>query len=535
MIVEVDRPDPILTEVVARSLVSIAEEMAATLTNLAFSPNIKERWDCSSAIFDAEGEVIAQANRVPLHLGSMIGAVKALLSKYSGAIAPADMFLVNDPYNGGGTHLPDINVIAPVFIGVSVVGFVANIAHHADVGGMVPGSESALCTTIFQEGLRLPMVRIIQAGVLQDDIIGIVLLNSRTPDERMGDLQAQIAACRIGETRMRELFERYGPATRTCIRFSLQSTGIRFTAAIRSLQTGRYESEEWLDLAAGEPPARLCLRLTVADGRLHFDFRETAPQLTGSSRNVPRNAVLATVYAVTKSLLDPDVLPNAGYFGALDVVTRPGTVFDPLAPAAVGTRAITCGILGDLVVAALSQATPGHAMACSGPHHLVIFSGPHPRHGDVFVDYETVAGGAGARATANGLDGVRVHASGAANLPIEALENAYPLRVERYALRAGSGGNGIHTGGRGVIRDYRILTLGVTVSLSSERQVRPAAGIAEGGAGACGTFVLNPGTSEERTLPSAAVNLPLQPGDVLRIATPGGGGYGRSVDGRYDH
>src|SRR3954452_23434121 len=182
MRVQTHPPDPILTEVVARSLVLIAEEMAATLISLAFSPNVKQRWDCSSAIFDADGAVTAQANRVPLHLGSMIGAVEAILAKYSGAIAPADMFLVNDPYSGGGTHLPDINVIAPAFVGDSIVGFVANIAHHADVGGMVPGSESALCTTIFQEGLRLPMVRIVQAGVLQGDIVDIICLNSRTPD-----------------------------------------------------------------------------------------------------------------------------------------------------------------------------------------------------------------------------------------------------------------------------------------------------------------------------------------------------------------
>jgi N-methylhydantoinase B len=530
MTMQADRPDPILTEVIARSLVLIAEEMAATLISLAFSPNVKERWDCSSAIFDAEGAVVAQANRVPLHLGSMIGAVEAILVKYSGAIAPGDMFLVNDPYSGGGTHLPDINVIAPAFVGDSLVGFIANIAHHADVGGMVPGSESALCTTIFQEGLRLPMVRIVQAGVLQPDIIDIILLNSRTPDERMGDLHAQIAACRVGAKRMRELFERYGPSTQACIRYSLESTGTRFASALRSLQVGQYESEEWLDLAEGEPPARLHLRLGVTADRLRFDFSCTAPQLTGSSRNVPRKAVLATAYAVAKSMLDPDVPPNAGYFGAIDVVTKPGTIFDPVPPAAVGTRAITCGVLGDLAVAALSQAAPDRAMADSGPHHLVIFSGPDPVHGGLFVDYETVAGGAGARATSKGLDGVRVHASGAANLPVEALENAYPLRVERYALREGSGGAGCHSGGRGVIRDYRILTQGITVSLSSERQVRPAAGVAGGSAGACGAFVLNPGTPDEKPLPSAAIGLPLQPGDLLRVATPGGGGYGRPAN-----
>ncbi len=287
-----------------------------------------------------------------------------------------------------------------------------------------------------------------------------------------------------------------------------------------------------LDEGDAGAPARLALRLAVAGGGLRFDFSGSAPQLAGSSRNVPRKAVLATVYAVAKSLLDPGVPPNAGYFGAIEAITRPGTILDPVPPAAVGTRAITCGVLGDLIVGALSQALGGRAMAGSGPHHLVIFSGPDARGGGggggVFVDYETIAGGAGARAGRAGMDAVRVHASGAANLPVEALENAYPLRVERYALRAGSGGAGRFRGGHGVVRDWRVLADGVTVSLSSERQTRPAQGLEGGGSGACGAFVLNPGTPGERRLPAAAIGLPLARGDVLRVLTPGGGGYGRS-------
>src|ERR1700733_4828176 len=203
--------DPILTEVVARSLTLASEEMGATLIALAFSPNIKERCDCSSAIFDSAGNVIAQANRVPLHLGSMIGAVEALREKYPlERIQPGDMFLANDPYSGGGTHLPDINIIAPVFANGQIVAFVANIAHHADVGGMVAGSESTLCTNIFQEGVRLPMVRVARAGVIEEDIVDIIRLNSRTPDERLGDVQAQFAACRVGVERTAGLFVRYG-------------------------------------------------------------------------------------------------------------------------------------------------------------------------------------------------------------------------------------------------------------------------------------------------------------------------------------
>jgi N-methylhydantoinase B len=521
--------DPILTEVVARSLTLASEEMGATLIALAFSPNIKERWDCSSAIFDASGNVIAQANRVPLHLGSMIGAIEALLEKYPlERIQPGDMFLANDPYNGGGTHLPDINVIAPVFANRRLVAFVANIAHHADVGGMVSGSESTLCANIFQEGIRLPMVQIARDGVIIDDILDIIRLNSRTPDERQGDLQAQFAACRVGAERVSGLFARYGiAAVDACIDNFLKATGRRFGTAVQNLPRGSYESEAVLEQAGDDPDARLHLRLSVAEGRLRFDFSDCAPQLLATSRNVPRKAVLATVYAITKSMLDPDVPSNSGYFDAIEVVTRPGTLTDPVPPAAVGTRAITCGVLGDLIVAALSQAVTEGAMADSGPHHLVVFGGPDAKRKTFFVDYETIAGGAGARVRRPGLDSVRVHASGAANLPIEALENAYPLRIERYELRDGSGGKGRMKGGDGVVRDYRVLGDGIRVSLSSARQTNPAQGFAGGSEGLCGAFVLNPATDEERQLPSAAVDLPLRRGDLLRVLTPGGGGMGK--------
>lgn len=520
--------DPILTEVVARALTLAAEEMGATLISLAFSPNIKERWDCSSAIFDEAGNLVAQANRVPLHLGSMIGAVEALRDKYSAErIQPGDMFLANDPYSGGGTHLPDINVIAPVFADGRLVAFVANIAHHADVGGMVAGSESTLCTSIYQEGVRLPMVQVARAGVIEADIVDIIRLNSRTPDERLGDLQAQFAACRVGVERVGTVFTRNGPAmVATCIGHFLQATGLRFAASVQALPDGVYEAEEWLEPAGADPETRLHLRLSVTAGRLQFDLSGSAPQLLGSSRNVPRKAVLATVYAIAKSMLDPDVPSNSGYFDGIEVTTRPGTVTDPLPPAAVGTRAITCGVLGDLIVAALSQAVTVSSMADSGPHHLVIFAGPDPKRGDYFVDYETIAGGAGARRHQPGLDAVRVHASGAANLPIEALENAFPLRVERYALRAGSGGAGRMRGGAGVERDYRILGDGICVSLSSARQLRPAQGFDRGGAGSCGAFLLNPGTASEQQLPAAAVDLQVNRGDLIRVSTPGGGGFG---------
>lgn len=523
--------DPIQAEVVARFLLATAEEMGATLMRTAFSPNIKERADCSTAIFDRAGEVIALAQRVPIHLGSMVGAVAEILKRYpESEIQPGDMFLANDPYNGGGTHLPDINVIAPVFIGKRIAAYVANIAHHADVGGMVPGSEAAVCQSIYQEGLRIPPVRIMQAGKLNRDVFDIILLNSRTPDERVGDLNAQFAANTVGARSVVALFDRYGVReTEATIAAYLDFTEKRFRAAIRTLPAGRYEAEDYLDGNDDDSVARIKLALTVGRGKLHFDFAGSDAQLN-CARNIPYRALLATVYTVSKALLDPEVPANAGYYRTLIVSAPPGSVVGPVPPAAIGCRSISASVLGDVIAAALSQALPHQALSGSGPHHLYVLSGTDPRSGNYFVNYETLAGGMGARAKRDGVDGVRVHASGSSNLPVEALEHAYPFRVERYALWEGSGGTGRYRGGMGVVRDYRVLGDDIVVSLSSERQHVAAMGSHGGGPGALGSFVLNPGTPEERKLPSAAADVRLPRDSVLRISTPAGAGYGEPLE-----
>ena len=526
-----DTNDPIKAEVMARNLLATSEEMAATLMRTAFSPNIKERADCSTAIFDRHGEVTALAHRIPMHLGSMVGAVAEIRKRYQSAeIRPGDMFMANDPYNGGGTHLPDITVIAPVFVDQRIVAFVANIAHHADVGGMVPGSEAAVCTSIFQEGVRIPPVRIMLGGKINRDVLDLVLLNSRTPDERIGDLKAQFAANVVGIRGVESLFRRYGVdhAEQTIAAY-LDFTERRFAAAIRRLPAGTYHAEDRIDGDAADSFAAIRVKLTIGRGRLVFDFTGTDRQVR-SSRNIPTRAVLATIYTVAQSLLDPDVPANAGYYRTIEARGPAGTVVHPVAPAAVGCRSATCAVLGDVVAAALAQALPGKALAASGPHHLFILSGTDPRSGAYFVDYETLAGGMGARANRDGMDAVRVHASGASNLPIEALEHTYPLRIERYALRDDSAGSGKYRGGMGVLRDYRMLGDDIVVSLSSERQHAGAAGMAGGGAGATGEFIFNPGQPDERRLPSAAADVALPRGSVLRICTPAGGGYGAAAE-----
>jgi N-methylhydantoinase B len=357
-------------------------------------------------------------------------------------------------------------------------------------------------------------------------VFDMILLNSRTPDERVGDLQAQFAANTVGARSVLALFDRYGVReTEATIAAYLDFTEKRFRAAIERLPAGRYEAEDYLDGNDEDSVAKIKLALTIGRGKLGFDFAGSDAQL-GCARNIPYRALLATVYTVAKSLLDPEVPANAGYYRTLDVSAPPGSVVGPVPPAAIGCRSISASVLGDVIAAALSQALPDKALAGSGPHHLYVLSGTDPRNGKYFVNYETLAGGMGARARRDGVDGVRVHASGSSNLPVEALEHAYPFRVERYALWEDSGGRGRYRGGMGVLRDYRVLGDDIVVSLSSERQHVAAPGSQGGGRGVLGAFVLNPGTSGERKLPAAGADVKLPRDSVLRICTPSGGGYG---------
>ena len=525
--------DPITVEVVSRHVLAAAEEMGVVLMRTAFSPNIKERHDCSTAVFDAAGEVVAQAQHVPIHLGSMIGAIRSIRERFDDAdMLPGDMFVANDPYNGGGSHLPDLNVVAPVFHEGRIAAFVANIAHHADVGGMVPGSEAAVCESIFQEGLRLPPVRLVRDGVLSRDICDIIFLNSRTPEERKGDLNAQIAANRMGQRAIARLIERYGLAAyAAALDAYLDYSERRLRAAIDRLEPGTYRAEDVMS-GVGNEVVRVACAVTVAPGRLVFDFAGTDRQIP-SARNVPTQALAATVYTVMKALLDPDAPANGGAFRAVEIRAPAGCIVNPVPPAPVGARSISCGVIDGVIVSALSAAIPEKRMAPSGPHHLLLVAGTDPRTGRYFVNYETVAGALGARANRDGMDAVRTLSSGSANLPIEALEHAYPLRIEQYALRSGSGGAGQFRGGDGLVRDYRVLADDITVSLTGERQSNPAKGEAGGADGAVGTFILDPETGDERKLPAAVKEMHLPRGTVLRVATPGGAGLGpaRKRDG----
>lgn len=520
--------DPITTQVISNLVSSVSEEMGATLMRTAYSPNIKDRADFSTAIFDSSGQVIAQAQRIPMHLGSMLGTVHELIRRHPvGSLKDGDMFIANDPYGGGGTHLPDYNVIAPVFHQGTLVAFVANIAHHSDVGGMVAGSESGDCRNIFQEGLRMPMVRLVNGGETVQDVLDIVVLNTRTPRDRLGDIRAQIAANRVGTRRMIEVCERYGAELLAASMAELLNYGEkRIRASIQRMPDGTYEVTDYLD-NDGVTGKQVTIRLSMrVDGdQLQFDFTGTDPQV-GSSRNVPLNALKATVYTLIKIMIDPGLPANSGYYRAVDVKAPAGSLLNPLPPAAVGVRTLTCGVVSDMVANAISQAAPSRGMAGSSANTQLIPSGLNPARGEFFVDYESFGGGLGARPYKDGLDVVKASVSGSSNLPVESMELNCPMLIERYELLKDSGGSGQFRGGLGARRDYRILVDGLQLTVFGERQRVPPPGLGGGYPGGFGRFVMNPGGEHERTLPSMGSGIPLQKGDLLRVETPGGGGYG---------
>ena len=520
--------DPILAEVVANLLLSVSDELGLAMITASHSPNVRERRDCSTCIFGPEGQIIAQAPFVPMHLGSMVGLIGEVLKRFpKDTLKPGDMFLANDPYRGGGAHLPDITAVSPVFHRDSLVAFVADIAHHADVGGMVPGSESAACKTIYEEGIRLPPVRVYPELGEDDGVTQIIMSNSRTPEERLGDLQAQMAALHVGVRGVHQVCDRYGADTMlACAEHFLDYSERRMRRLIGRLREGTYRFVDYLDSDGfQDTPVRIECAATVKDGVVELDFTGTDPQMD-SGKNVPMVATLSVVYFVLKMLLDPDLPPNSGTYKPVRVVAPEGCLVNPVPPAAVGARATSCGILGDVVVGALVQAMPEKSLAPSGPHSLCTYGGTLPGSDRPWVDYETFAGALGARRSRDGTDAVRIHASGSANLPVESMELAYPLQVVRYELLQDGGGPGSFRGGMPIRRDTRVLAEGTILSTTADRETHPAGGLEGGLSGAPSAFVINPDTPKERSVRAVTAGIHLEAGDVVSVRTAGGGGFG---------
>jgi len=517
------------TEIIASALNACTREMLASLIRTAYSPNIKERGDCSTAICDIQGRTLSLAANAPAHLGATLRLVPQILKRFpAGTLQPGDAFLANDPYIVGVTHLNDCTVAVPVFVDGEPVAFAVAVAHHSDVGGRVPGSEAGDSVSIFQEGIRIPPLRIYTAGKQNRDVVEMFLLNSRTPHFGQGDLMAQVAAVERGAVRLGDLFDKFGrPAMEMSLDEMLSGTERRVKERIRAtMRPGVYRAEDWLDEdGISDHPVRLAASVAIGDGEIVIDLSDCGAQI-GSGKNIPWPHTLATVYYVLKSFADPAGPINEGLFRAVRVIAPEGRVVNPVAPAAVSSRNITSMILADVLMIALGQACPPRQMAFSGPFHGTILSGRDPRTGIFFIDYENFCGGQGASCANDGMDAVHVHMTNTSNLPVESMELEFPVVVERYELAEDSGGAGEFRGGMGITRDLRMYGDEMTVALRSARQRFAAKGVNGGGDGAVGAFILNPDTPQAQVLPSTSSATPLKKGDLLRIRTPGGGGMG---------
>jgi N-methylhydantoinase B len=534
--------DPISLEVFNHRLSAIAEEMGVALCRSAFSPNIKERRDYSCAVFDAGGALAAQAAHIPVHLGSTQLSVQAAIARQP--MQPGDVVILNDPY-AGGTHLPDLTAVAPVYVGKRLVGFVANRAHHADIGGMSPGSMP-LASEIYQEGLRLPPVCLVRGGAMVADVVELFLANTRVPEERRGDLLAQIAALHVGAARVRELVADDGRARVGNAMRALQDYSERLMrATLRELPTGTYRAVDYMDDdGLGNERLRIAVAARIGGGRVQVDFAGSAAQVRGGI-NANFAVTLAAVYYVFRALARTPIPPNAGFMRPIRVVAPPASVVNAQFPAAVaGGNVETSQRIVDVLLRALSAALPDRVPAAScGSMNNVAFGGtlaarrrrndgangaaglsPDGRERTQFSYYETIAGGAGAGPSSDGASAVHTHMTNTMNTPIEALEAQLPVRVVRYAIRSGSGGRGAHRGGDGIVREIEFLAAAQLTLLTERRTFRPygAAGGAPARVGV--NEVVRAGRTER--LPSK-VTLAIKAGDRVRIQTPGGGGWGR--------
>jgi N-methylhydantoinase B len=522
--------DPIQMEVFSNRLLAIAEDMGSILIRSSFSSNIKERKDASTALFDAQGRLIAQADHIPIHLGAMIGAVETILARYGlDEMAAGDAFICNDPYLAGGSHLPDISIITPIHHGGEVRFFAGNIAHHADVGGRTPGSTSGTSRSIFEEGIRLPVIRIARAGVIDEDLLELIACNTRDPEERLLDLRTQIGTNLRGGAMLVALLGRMGwPTVKQAIDDILAYTERRLKNRIAALPDGEYRFERSMDDDGFPgPPVPIVCTARVSGELLELDFAGSGPEARGAI-NLPDSAIKASVYYCVKAVLDPGLMPNQGIIDPIRISAPAGTIVNPRPPAAVAARAVTSNRLCGAVFGALFQALPpGRVMAsCNDSTSATSVSGFNAKRQATYVYPESMGGGAGAFADRDGMDAVHVHTVNSTNLPAEALELEYPLILEEYCFVPDSGGAGRHRGGLGMARQIRILAEGTIFSARSDAHVIPAPGVFGGKASNVTRIRRNPGTDREEVLHSKASGLVMAAGETIRVETLGAGGYG---------
>ncbi len=521
--------DPVELAIFQSAVHSIPEEMGAALRRTALSPNIRERRDYSCAVFDGQARVIAMGDHMPVHLGSMPMSVEAAVAAID--FGPGDMAILNDPY-AGGTHLPDITMVLPVFPPdhSRPVFYVANRAHHADVGGTFPGSMGP-GNEIFQEGLRIPPVRIVRAGRIDREMLDLILLNVRTPKEREGDLESQIGACRVGERRMLQLWEKYGEVKLLGLIEELLEYSERIVRAeLRTMRSGKFAAEDWLDDdGVTDVPLKIAVELQFdpLQGSVHVDFAGSSAQVAGSV-NAVRAITLSACFYMLRCLLGEDAPATAGILRPLTVNTPKGSIVDASPPAPVaGGNVETSQRIVDVLLLALAKAAPERVPAASaGTMSNLTIGGHDLRTGAPFTYYETTPGGMGARPGLDGIPGVQTHMTNSLNTPIEALEYAYPFRVRRYGYRHGSGGEGRFRGGDGLIREIELLAPAQVTLLAERRKFRPY-GLQGGEEGLSGrAWSIQSGGAEKIELPGKFSRV-LAAGDILGIETPGGGGWGK--------
>ncbi|RYE34178.1 MAG: hydantoinase B/oxoprolinase family protein [Hyphomicrobiales bacterium] len=518
------RVDPITVEVIGSSFASIAEEMGEALVKASYSTNIKERRDCSTALFDVEGQTLCQAEHIPMHLGSFIGIIPHILKRHSVAeMKPGDVFIGNDAYEGGGTHLPDIVLAEPVFHEGVMIAWAVNTAHHSDFADRGHAH-------IYQEGLRIPPIRLYDGGVLMKDVQELILLNCQVPRERLSDLRAQMAANRLGVERLRALCDKYGRDTVLAAGKALQDYAERkMRAGIASIPNGIYRFSDSFDNPEIDEALTFSVAITVAGEEMTLAF-DSPPQMRAGF-NMVYTALLSTVYYAVKTVADPTIPPNAGLARPLTVIATEGTVLNCVHPAAVNGRIAACQRVVDLIHGALAQAVPDRVIAaCSGAVASATFAGEQPGTGELWVYLETIGGGSGARTNKDGLHGVHVHMTNTSNLPVEALELEYPLTLLRYELVDGSGGDGRQRGGMGLRRVYRA-EAPCRLNIDNSRLTSRPWGLAGGGEGQGGSFAFSEGV-----MPFFKGDGALEKGQIVEIITPGGGGYGpaseRSAEAR---
>jgi len=520
--------DPIRLEIIANGLRSIADECFVALMRSSYSTNIKERKDHSIAIMDKNGRLVVQAAlTLPIHIASMGGLMKCVLEKYREDIHVGDIFIANDPHTAGGTHLPDINYAMPIFIEGEMVAFVCNIAHHADIGGMVPGSMAGGMSEIYQEGLRIPVIRLFDKGVLQTDIMDILMLNVRVPEERRGDHNAQIASCRLGVRRFMEVVDVHSlPSVLSAFDEIISRTAMRMRAAITEIPDGVYTFNDFMDAdGINTYDIPICLTLTVKGERIYLNFDGTSPQVKGNI-NTTMNAVQASVNYALIAALDSEMPSNQGVLDVVDINCAPGTLLNCVFPAPVAARAHACQRVIDVVLGALSKALPENVIAAAnGANTTAVFSGIDPRTNKPYLYFETLGGGMGARATKDGKDGVQVGITNTSNLPVESIEQEYPLRVEEYSFVKDSGGAGKYRGGMGLRRVLMPVDHECVFNGAGERFRYQPWGLFGGLAGGSGRFTIWDADGERR-LDDKPNEVEVVPGTRITVETPGAGGYG---------